>query len=113
MSLSLTLLGTGTPAPLTHRAGSGYLVRSSCGVFMFDCGPGTVRRLLEVGAFEPGAPVETVMTKDPKFAKPDQPVTEAATLMRSYRVDQVPVVDDAGRPVGLLDVQELLALRFL
>ena len=49
MSLSLTLLGTGTPAPLTHRAGSGYLVRSSCGVFMFDCGPGTVRRLLEVG----------------------------------------------------------------
>ena len=94
------------------RPGASTIVGDDGGlVGMFT--DGDLRRLLEVGAFEPGAPVETVMTKDPKFAKPDQPVTEAATLMRSYRVDQVPVVDDAGRPVGLLDVQELLALRFL
>jgi len=49
MSLSLTLLGTGTPAPLTHRAGSSYLVILDEKVFLFDCGPGCVRRLLQKG----------------------------------------------------------------
>ncbi|MFL5390647.1 MAG: CBS domain-containing protein, partial [Myxococcales bacterium] len=28
-------------------------------------------------------------------------------------IDQLPVVDDAGRPVGLLDIQDLLAARLL
>ena len=49
MAISLTLLGTGTPAPLTHRAGSSYLVKSGSTTLMFDCGPGAVRRLLEAG----------------------------------------------------------------
>ncbi len=49
MSLSLTLLGTGTPAPLDHRAGSSYLVTLDDERFLFDCGPGSVRRLLQKG----------------------------------------------------------------
>lgn len=49
MSLKLTLLGTGTPAPLTHRAGPGFLVDLGDEALMFDCGPGCVRRLLEKG----------------------------------------------------------------
>ncbi|MCZ6633699.1 MAG: MBL fold metallo-hydrolase [bacterium] len=49
MSLSLTLLGTGTPAPLVHRAGSGYLIQLEKESLLFDCGPGTIRRLLETG----------------------------------------------------------------
>ena len=47
MSLKLTLLGTGTPTPLFHRAGSGYLVTFDEEVLLFDCGPGVARRLLE------------------------------------------------------------------
>ena len=47
MSLKLTLLGTGTPTPLAHRAGSGYLVEFDEEVLLFDCGPGVARRLLE------------------------------------------------------------------
>lgn len=47
--MTLTLLGTGTPSPLTHRAGSSYLVTLDDGVFLFDCGPGSVRRLLKKG----------------------------------------------------------------
>ena len=38
---------------------------------------------------------------------------EAVGLIRQARIDQVPVVDDASRPVGLLDVQDLLAARVL
>lgn len=49
MSVSLNLLGTGTPAPLIHRAGSSYLVRFDNEAFLFDCGPGSVRRLLKKG----------------------------------------------------------------
>jgi ribonuclease BN (tRNA processing enzyme) len=49
MSISLTLLGTGTPTPLTHRAGSSYLVRFGEEALLFDCGPGCVRRLLRKG----------------------------------------------------------------
>lgn len=45
----LTLLGTGTPAPLTHRAGSSYLVEWDDQKLLFDCGPGAVRRLLKAG----------------------------------------------------------------
>jgi ribonuclease BN (tRNA processing enzyme) len=49
MSLSLTLLGNGTPAPLYHRSGSSYLVTLNGERFLFDCGPGSVRRLLQKG----------------------------------------------------------------
>ena len=46
MALALTLLGTGSPAPLIHRAGSSYLVELAGEKLLFDCGPGEVRRLL-------------------------------------------------------------------
>ena len=39
MPLKLTLLGTGTPTPLVHRAGSGYLVTFDEETLLFDCGP--------------------------------------------------------------------------
>ena len=47
MALTLTLLGTGTPSPLLHRAGSSYLVALDEELLLFDCGPFCVRRLLE------------------------------------------------------------------
>ena len=47
MSIRLTLLGTGTPTPLLHRAGSSYLVTLGEEKLLFDCGPGCVRRLLK------------------------------------------------------------------
>ncbi|NKB69552.1 MAG: MBL fold metallo-hydrolase [Candidatus Latescibacteria bacterium] len=49
MSIELTLIGTGTPAPLVHRAGSSYLAAVEGQKLLFDCGPGSVRRLLEKG----------------------------------------------------------------
>lgn len=47
MTIQLTLLGTGTPSPLTHRAGSSYLVTLDDQKLLFDCGPFCVRQLLE------------------------------------------------------------------
>jgi ribonuclease BN (tRNA processing enzyme) len=47
--MRLTLLGTGSPTPLLHRAGSSYLVRVGEEKLLFDCGPFAVHRLLEAG----------------------------------------------------------------
>jgi len=49
MTLQLTLLGTGTPTPSLHRAGSSYLITLDDETLLFDCGPFCVRRLLEKG----------------------------------------------------------------
>ncbi|HSN14335.1 MAG TPA: KpsF/GutQ family sugar-phosphate isomerase, partial [Anaeromyxobacteraceae bacterium] len=72
---------------------------------------GDLRRLVEHGQTDFSAPVSTAMGRDPRRVKPDLLVTEAAHVMRKARIDQVPVVDGDGRPVGLLDVQDLLAAK--
>ena len=49
MPLTVTLLGTGTPTPLVRRAGSCTLVTFGQEALLFDCGPGSARRLVEKG----------------------------------------------------------------
>lgn len=49
MTVELHLIGTGTPTPLSHRAGSGYLLTLDDEKILIDCGPGIVRRLLQKG----------------------------------------------------------------
>lgn len=56
-------------------------------------------------------PIEGFMGKNPKCVQPDQLVQEVEHMMRAHRVDQVPVIDELGRPVGLVDVQDLLDTR--
>ena len=55
-------------------------------------------------------PVSEVMTRSPSSVGPELLVVEAARVMRERKIDQVPVVDGEGRPVGLLDVQDVLAM---
>jgi arabinose-5-phosphate isomerase len=69
---------------------------------------GDLRRLVERGHTEFNVPVKEVMCKHPRYVGPDELVLAAATLMREAKVDQLPVVDDKGKPIGLLDVQDLL-----
>ena len=74
---------------------------------------GDLRRLLESNQFDLSQTAKDVMISNPKTVGPDQQVTEAAKLLQTFHVDQVPVVDAAHRPVGLLDVQDLLSLKFM
>lgn len=57
------------------------------------------------------APIDESMGRDPKFVGPDQLVEEAHHILSENRIDQIPVLDDERRPVGLLDVQDLLDIR--
>ena len=52
-----------------------------------------------------------VMTRNPKRVHVEALASEALAILNKYRIDELPVVDDAGRPVGLVDVQDLVRLR--
>jgi arabinose-5-phosphate isomerase len=73
---------------------------------------GDLRRLLaERGQLRSEEPIDGFMSRSPRCARPEQLVEEAERMLRELRVDQVPVVDADGRPIGLLDVQDLLDTR--
>lgn len=93
----------GRPGAANVVDGRGRLV----GVFT----DGDLRRLVEQGRTDFTRPVKEVMTRRPRFIAPEDLVLTAAATMREARVDQLPVVDADGKPVGLLDVQDLLAAR--
>jgi CBS domain-containing protein len=56
--------------------------------------------------------VRHVMAADPKAARPDMNAYDAASLMASFDIGSVPVVDGDGRLVGIVTDRDL-ALRVL
>lgn len=72
---------------------------------------GDVRRILQSGSLDVAARIDDLMGKNPKSVGPEQLVEEAQRLLQDNRIDQVPVLDEGGRPIGLLDVQDLLDIR--
>ena len=58
-------------------------------------------------------PVSGLMTKNPKSIKRGDLASEAEAIFNQYRIDELPVVDDTGKPVGVLDVQDLLGVKTL
>ena len=53
------------------------------------------------------------MTKNPRTLHEDALVQDAVAMFREFRQDEIPVVDGAGKPVGMLDVQDLIAMRLV
>ncbi len=89
------------------RAGSATLVdknKKLTGIFT----DGDLRRHIESGVNLLNRKVKEVMTKSPKAIKKGSLAEEALKVLREYKIDEIPVVDEKNRPVGLLDVQDLL-----
>src|SRR5262249_20832767 len=73
---------------------------------------GDLARLLEDRrALDMRAPIDQYMGKNPKPISEDRLVEEAQRVLAEHRIDQIPVIDAERRPVGLLDVQDLLDVR--
>ncbi len=72
---------------------------------------GDLRRLIERDRAALDRPISDAMTRRPGTLHAGALVRDAVKMMREHRRDEIPVVDDAGKPVGLLDVQDLIALR--
>ncbi len=51
-----------------------------------------------------------VMTRTPVTISPDRLATEALKTLRERKIDEIPVVNELGEPMGMLDVQDLLGV---
>jgi arabinose-5-phosphate isomerase len=73
---------------------------------------GDLRRLvLRGGSID--VPIKTVMTRSPRSLRDDALVKDAVQMIREFRQDEIPVVDQAGHPVGILDVQDLMTMKLV
>lgn len=50
------------------------------------------------------------MTARPKTISPEAPLVDAIDLLSRHRISELPVIDGEGRPVGLLDITDLIGL---
>jgi arabinose-5-phosphate isomerase len=72
---------------------------------------GDLSRLLERDGLDVDQPVDLSMGKSPKFVGPDSLVEEAMRVLHEHRIDQIPVLDAERRPLGLIDIQDVLDVR--
>jgi len=94
-----------------RRAGAVLLVDEQgrlSGIFT----DGDLRRLVNTrGAAALAGGIAEVMTRDPRCLADTDLVRDAVRMVRERRVDEIPVVDADGRPVGILDIQDLVAMK--
>jgi arabinose-5-phosphate isomerase len=74
---------------------------------------GDFRRLMLRDPAEMSRPIREVMTRTPRTLPETAMVRDAVKMFRERRQDEIPVVDGEGRPVGILDVQDLIAMRLV
>ncbi len=55
--------------------------------------------------------ISSVMTRSPTTIAATALVSEAERILTEKKIDELPVVDEAGRPVGLIDVQDILSVH--
>jgi arabinose-5-phosphate isomerase len=70
---------------------------------------GDLRRHLQKVGNILDLPIKKVMTRDPFTITADRMATEAARVMQENNFDNIPVVDDKHRPIGIIDERDLLA----
>ncbi|NNJ25087.1 KpsF/GutQ family sugar-phosphate isomerase [Alienimonas chondri] len=68
------------------------------------------RLLARRGEHELDRPIRAVMTREPITVSPDGSVGEAVSLLKRRKLSELPVVDAAGRPIGLVDITDLIGL---
>jgi CBS domain-containing protein len=64
--------------------------------------------LLKLETIDLSRTVRELMTPDPEVLQPDDPIVYALHRMAVGGYRHVPLVDDAGRPVGILSVKEIV-----
>ncbi len=101
------------PADPTLRRAGALVVVDDAGKLAGVFTDGDLRRLAFRGGGALDVPVGDVMTRDPRCLQDDAFVRDAVRLIRQMRIDEVPVVDGEHKPVGLIDIQDLVALKVI
>ncbi|MHC4122271.1 MAG: KpsF/GutQ family sugar-phosphate isomerase [Planctomycetota bacterium] len=55
--------------------------------------------------------VTEIMTANCKYVFEETLASEAMAIFHKYRIDELPVVDKKNRPIGLIDVQDIIAIK--
>lgn len=97
-------------ASMGRRPGA-LLVIDRAGALCGILTDGDVRRLVLSDARGLDRAIGQVMTRSPRTIPSSSLVRDAVRLVREHRQDEIPVVDENGNPVGLLDVQDLIAIK--
>lgn len=89
------------------RAGSATIIDDKgrlVGIFT----DGDLRRHLRKDASVITKRVKEVMTKNPSTIRKGRMAVEALNVLQKKKIDEIPVVDKNDKPVGLVDIQDLL-----
>jgi len=99
---------------MTHaRSGSIALVERRGGRLSGILTDGDFRRAALSGPGFLSRPVSRFMTRRPKTIAADALVVDALRVFEAHRIDDLIAVDGRGRPVGLVDSQDLPKLRLV
>ena len=69
---------------------------------------GDIRRCLAEKGDIWGVPVDAVMTRDPKCARPETPAYDALGLMEKHEITVLPITTDDGTICGILHLHDIL-----
>ncbi len=89
------------------RAGSASVIDKK-GVLKGIFTDGDLRRHLRAKGNITNKKIKEVMTKKPTTVHSEMMAVDALEILQSRKIDEVPVIDKNGKPIGLLDVQDLL-----
>jgi arabinose-5-phosphate isomerase len=89
------------------KSGSIALVKGASGKLSGILTDGDFRRSALSGPDFLGRPVSAFMTRSPKVIRDDALGVDALRLFELHKIDDLIVVDAVGRPVGLIDGQDL------
>ncbi len=96
-----------------RRPGALLLVDSESGRLSGLFTDGDLRRLVLRGVQDLSRPVRELMTRDPATLPHTALARDAVRMVQENRRDEIPIVDERHRPVGILDVQDLIAMRLV
>ncbi|HVE08835.1 MAG TPA: arabinose 5-phosphate isomerase KdsD [Paraburkholderia sp.] len=74
---------------------------------------GDLRRVLERSGDFRELSIGAVMTPNPRTIGPDRLAVEAVELMERYRINQMLVVDEAGKLIGALNMHDLFSKKVI
>ncbi|MDX2114682.1 MAG: KpsF/GutQ family sugar-phosphate isomerase [Planctomycetota bacterium] len=111
VALGVTVREAETRAAALGRRTGALLVVDAAGALAGIFTDADLRRLVLADPAALDRPIESVMTSGPRALHSASLVRDAVQMVRESRLDEIPVVDDRGRPVGLLDVQDLIAIK--
>ncbi|MCC6426617.1 MAG: KpsF/GutQ family sugar-phosphate isomerase [Phycisphaerales bacterium] len=100
-------------AAIARRPGAMLLVDPASGRLTGIFTDGDLRRLVLNNPAGLDQPAQQSMTPKPRALPDTALVRDAVHMIQENRQDEIPIVDKDGKPVGILDVQDLIAMRLV